>query len=503
MKISNLNITVLIWLNFLLMLSYGQETSTIENEYQTTNYDTLEVMVDSLDIVRSDGSLERQIYQYDLSTGKFTELYKLKDSEGWKNDWRHVFNYGTDKKIESRCGDNWKDSIWVPSWCYQYDYDVEGNIISETLTNYQFNSSSWIYIKRSLNTYNTSNQKIMRLDQIRNGTNWVNKWQAEYGYDEYGNRNYLMSGDYVANSWIQQHRTNMIFNGNSKRLLYQSEIKSGNDSWTFDIRIVSTYNKNGNIISVSRDKWENEDWINEIYYSYTYNESELILRELVGYYADSTWNNIYRTSYEYNSIGKKSFELIEQWDTTTWNNNSRTTFEYDNNENLVNLVRENHFSGYWELGFREFYEYKENQLDNVSYEYYYNGSWILREGFYEFYGSPGIKFYIQGAKINFYYNNATHINIDNYLNSDYNISQNYPNPFNPSTKIQYTLPQSGVTRIYLFDILGREILKLVDEFKEAGNYEIEFNAEHLSNGIYFYKINSGNYSKTKKMVLLK
>lgn len=85
----------------------------------------------------------------------------------------------------------------------------------------------------------------------------------------------------------------------------------------------------------------------------------------------------------------------------------------------------------------------------------------------------------------------------------FRLEQNYPNPFNPTTKIRYSLPKSGSTKIYLYDILGREIIKLVDEHKEIGSYEIEFNAANLSNGIYFYRIISGNYSETKKMVLLK
>ncbi len=85
----------------------------------------------------------------------------------------------------------------------------------------------------------------------------------------------------------------------------------------------------------------------------------------------------------------------------------------------------------------------------------------------------------------------------------YSLSQNYPNPFNPNTKIQYSLSKSGNTQIYIYDVLGRKIMKLVDEYKVAGSYEVEFNAEYLSNGIYFYKIVSANYSETKKMVLLK
>jgi hypothetical protein len=83
------------------------------------------------------------------------------------------------------------------------------------------------------------------------------------------------------------------------------------------------------------------------------------------------------------------------------------------------------------------------------------------------------------------------------------LSQNYPNPFNPSTTINYSIPQGGSVKIEVFDIMGREIKTLVDEYQQKGNYSINFNATNLSSGIYFYSLISGNYTSTKKMVLLK
>ncbi len=113
--------------------------------------------------------------------------------------------------------------------------------------------------------------------------------------------------------------------------------------------------------------------------------------------------------------------------------------------------------------------------------------------------------YLLGCEIDgFIYGNIiTGVENQKDLLTEFFLSQNYPNPFNPNTKIQYSLSKSGNTKIYIYDVLGREIMKLVDEYKVAGSYEVEFNAEHLSNGIYFYKIVSGDYSETKKMVLLK
>jgi hypothetical protein len=89
------------------------------------------------------------------------------------------------------------------------------------------------------------------------------------------------------------------------------------------------------------------------------------------------------------------------------------------------------------------------------------------------------------------------------LPEQYYLFQNYPNPFNPSTTIKYSVPQSSNVVIKVFDILGNEIETLVNEEKPAGTYEIDFDARNLSSGVYFYKMTGGNYSETKKMLLLR
>jgi len=102
----------------------------------------------------------------------------------------------------------------------------------------------------------------------------------------------------------------------------------------------------------------------------------------------------------------------------------------------------------------------------------------------------------------------TGVNNNTYTNGlntpvDFSLSQNYPNPFNPSTKINFTIPKSGVVTLKVYNILGKEVAQLVNEFKNAGNYEINFNASNLSSGTYFYRIETNGFTSTKKMSLLK
>jgi len=83
------------------------------------------------------------------------------------------------------------------------------------------------------------------------------------------------------------------------------------------------------------------------------------------------------------------------------------------------------------------------------------------------------------------------------------LSQNYPNPFNPSTRINYFVPQESFVSIKVYDFLGREVITLVNETRVIGSYEQVFDASNLPSGTYFYTMIAGNYSATKKMILLK
>ena len=85
----------------------------------------------------------------------------------------------------------------------------------------------------------------------------------------------------------------------------------------------------------------------------------------------------------------------------------------------------------------------------------------------------------------------------------FGLMQNYPNPFNPSTTIQYQVSSPTNVSIKVYDLLGNEVATIVNEWKEAGNYEVEFDASKLSSGIYFYQLRAGTFIQTMKMQVLK
>jgi hypothetical protein len=112
-----------------------------------------------------------------------------------------------------------------------------------------------------------------------------------------------------------------------------------------------------------------------------------------------------------------------------------------------------------------------------------------------------------------YYNILSFQNPDSIISSinsntgtipeSFQLFQNYPNPFNPETKIKFSLPQSGIVSLVVYDISGREVVKLVNEKLSTGTYEYSFDGSGLSSGVYFYQMESGSFIQTKRMVLIK
>jgi len=131
---------------------------------------------------------------------------------------------------------------------------------------------------------------------------------------------------------------------------------------------------------------------------------------------------------------------------------------------------------------------------NVKFRFYY----------YTDSGTPGDGVYIDDFRIVDYKDAATGITqTGNEVPVEFGLSQNYPNPFNPTTTIGFSIPKAGITKISVYDILGKEVNILVNDNLQPGYYNVNFDAGKLTSGVYFYKMTSGNFSEVKRMVLVK
>ena len=198
----------------------------------------------------------------------------------------------------------------------------------------------------------------------------------------------------------------------------------------------------------------------DVYYSHI--ATTIVPVELVSFSASvkgSTVNLSWTTATELNNRG---FEIERSTDETNW----RTIGFIEGNGTTTEPRH---------------YTYSDKLLDITSSKLYYR----LKQ--FDFDGS-------------FEYSKILEVEI---APSVFSLSQNYPNPFNPSTKISWQSPISSWQTLIVFDILGNEVATLVNEYKAAGKYDIEFDASGLNSGVYFYQLKIGSFIQTRKMILMK
>ena len=102
-------------------------------------------------------------------------------------------------------------------------------------------------------------------------------------------------------------------------------------------------------------------------------------------------------------------------------------------------------------------------------------------------------------------NNSSYPEIEVNIESltDFQLYQNYPNPFNPSTTIKYAVPKTSLVKITVYDLTGQEVALLVNEVKEAGTYELKFDASNIASGVYLYRMVADNFTSVRKLNILK
>ncbi len=150
---------------------------------------------------------------------------------------------------------------------------------------------------------------------------------------------------------------------------------------------------------------------------------------------------------------------------------------------------------------RTYTDYNGNYTLHVSNKLWnYNvGSGMLPQGYYGY----SVIAHAGQTNVNFNFNLTDVEQQTPSVPNQYSLSQNYPNPFNPTTYIKYTIPTDGFVLLKIYNVLGSEVATLINSYKSAGTYNVSFNAENLSSGVYYYKLKSGPFVETKKMILLK
>jgi hypothetical protein len=222
--------------------------------------------------------------------------------------------------------------------------------------------------------------------------------------------------------------------------------------------------------------------------------------------ANGQWTNYMIDMYTYDANGKMLTDLLKASTNGAWMNGVLTTYTIDPNGNMVNELIQEWLNGLW-TNYRQSsstYDAHGNELTGNNTMWSgsswvptdYNFSLAVNGSTYDFTGYRIIVSWILA--------NATDVPTDgSTIVKGYSLSQNYPNPFNPSTYISFSVPSKSYVSLKVFDVMGREVATIASEELSAGSYTRQWNASNMSSGIYFYRLQVGNYLESKKLILLK
>lgn len=418
---------------------------------QTVN-PTSETVIDSIIATRFGGNKEKTTYSYNNEGSLVQLLTEHWDGNHWVNQlWdgieyasseRQTNTYDKNGKLLNIMYERWNNSQWWEYWQRIYTYDSIGNNIIRLDKEYNYNNNEWTDYRRNTYTYDSLGNKTGFMDESSDGSTLIISGRSIYTLDTNGNITVDLREGWKGSEWQ-----------NSKRKTY-------------------TYNYQDNVVSSLEEKWEGNQWLNEYRYYYSYDSTGYRISELKEYWSRGEWlsSQPFLYSYNFNSNG----DVIQRMRLTSLGYNySRFNYIYDSNNN-------NNF---------------------ISYEKWDGSQWLANINELKIRHNSIGSYSIYAYSLNIYY--ASEVDEVNVQPTGYYLSQNYPNPFNPSTTISYSIPQRGFIQLKVYDILGREVVSLVNKEQEVGNYKIEFKASVLTSGVYFYRLQSGSFTMTKKLILLR
>jgi hypothetical protein len=246
--------------------------------------------------------------------------------------------------------------------------------------------------------------------------------------------------------------------------------------WVNHNRDSSIFNANGWEIANLFQNWSNGQWVNSDTGTTTYDAQGREISNRQEQWSSDQWVNYDSTTYTYDANGRKTSYFYEYWSNDQWVNYLREMWTYDVHGNLTSDVR----------------------------DLWHNSSWIPEDVSCSIDDGAGSWLY-KGSNLTFTYRIvATGVAPEKgSIPATSSLSQNYPNPFNPTTTIRYSLPNRSHAALAVFNTLGQQVAILQNGEQDAGFHEVQFDGSRLASGVYFYRLQAGEFVHTSKMLLTK
>jgi hypothetical protein len=509
-------------------------------------------------------SYKKRTYTYDVNNNNLIEELEIwLDGSGSKGKWTYIYDINNNNLVE-KLSERWDTTHWTNVFKTTYLYDLNNNNLIEELMQIWSVSNNWWNNSKIIYTYDVNNNRVQILVQNWNGSDWVNSVKYIYIFDVNNNNIESVIQIWDGSDWVNHRKLTNIFDQ------YNNIVESWWQSWDGSnwvnwFKYLYTYDVNNNLIVTLWQRWNGSNYVN--YYketnTYDVNNNNLI-KSLGQNWENSNWVNTNRATYYYLPAGSEQIEhkrsnlnkAIEDFQTTEddliisslektdqtlsligvqvlidsvlHTSDSDLEFTLSHNGISETIIYQAGGSGDNFIGTK----LTDDGIDSISsgiapFSGNYKpenplspfagtdpiGTWTL--SIYD--GAAGNNGMLESWGLILIYNSSVGVEDENsFIPEKYILNQNYPNPFNPSTVISWQAPVGSWQTLKIYDVLGSEVTTLVDEYRPAGEYEVEFNShsdegQNLSSGVYFYQlrikgseINSGQgIIQTKKMILIK
>lgn len=360
-------------------------------------------------------------------------------------------------------------------------------------------------IIRNSYTYDENNRLISQLNEETYYSPALKKrYQHDYSYFNNTNEIKQKVSTYFEpiTSWCYEYN----YNESGELLNWTYKSFDGNE-WLIVIRQLFEYNDCRKLIITTTQAYEDLNWKDQSRNNYYYSNN--MVDSVVNYKFtdDSLWTKVKKEANIYDLDYKLIYNLVELYIVDVLIQSNKQEYFYDDHHNMIQEIHSAYYYGQdqWFNLKRKDYSYDEfnNTISAQCFSIYQNAWSPDYDSVNIFYNNKNNVLQYQAVHCTVEYGTFSDIH-ENILSPFlFSLSQNYPNPFNPSTSINFTLPKGGFTSLKIYDILGKEVATLCNEELNAGNYTRSWDAANYSSGVYFYKLSAGNYSETKKMMMIK
>ncbi|NQT64050.1 MAG: T9SS type A sorting domain-containing protein [Candidatus Marinimicrobia bacterium] len=381
------------------------------------------------------------------------------------NEWTVPFglnrkSYSPENNLIESLDQSFLEDIWVSTSRKIYQYNTDGSLY-DVISQEWITDGYWWGYNRIEYIYNILDLISSRITQEGDGTDWLNERLIEYTYSD---ENYLI-----------------------EELLKEWE----GSSWALEDRHSWVNNESGLPLKMNSQEWRGGEWVPDYEFDYSYDSINNLSEWIIRSWSDSTLANESRGLYSYE--GTLVTEIISQLglDDTLWVNNSKGIYTYAEFDAELSRTLQSWSGDQW-VNVR-LYDYtydSENRLASRVQKNWSNGSWV------------------NFRLLSYEYLNPSGIDPLSTAPNALTLYPAYPNPFNPSTTIEYQLPEKSDVSLAIYDIAGREVRTLVSTSQIPGSYNVTWNGTNrdghqVAGGMYFTRLQAGEYSSVIKMVYLR